>query len=457
MLIKITPLILFIICNYTFSQERIKINIHIPSKANNYLYINNQNDSVLLDKNGYCKAEMNALDNFYYHLWFKDINSDNEVFENFISSEQENLTLIIFPNMEINIRERGNTYVIQDENDINKYYTEDRIYKNLMYEVSRDISLNNYMDTIIFFINKRIDLLNKINIQTKFQKEYKTLYNSVLTDKYQFWYFYARNNFKNLIIDSIQYNNVINNLKNEFENYLNSSDFINASLISLKIDIDLIDYIYYKDYYKKLFTHYCNYPDLNIRNQLLINYSSYYNNYFLSLGNKYFVYADSCISILKSLDNIDKDLFEELKNNFLYHEKWRKGNVFNDFELYNTMGNIVKLSDYKDKYILLHFWSTVCAPCIRDIPLINNLYDNFSDTLVVLNIAWDDKDRLVNFLKNRTLKGTNCYTNRISRKPFSIFMIELPGYVFLEPQNIIFDTYNNISDIDNILMNQKIK
>jgi len=55
-----------------------------------------------------------------------------------------------------------------------------------------------------------------------------------------------------------------------------------------------------------------------------------------------------------------------------------------DFELKNTTGDTVKLSDYKGKVILIDFWGTWCPPCRRMIPVLASFVNKCSKEGVVL-------------------------------------------------------------------------
>jgi thiol-disulfide isomerase/thioredoxin len=49
------------------------------------------------------------------------------------------------------------------------------------------------------------------------------------------------------------------------------------------------------------------------------------------------------------------------------------------FYLENSIGGFNKLSDFRNKVVLINFWATYCAPCIKSIPDKNKLCVNFMD------------------------------------------------------------------------------
>ena len=44
-----------------------------------------------------------------------------------------------------------------------------------------------------------------------------------------------------------------------------------------------------------------------------------------------------------------------------------------DFTLETLDGTSVALGDYRDKFVLLNFWATWCAPCRKEMPALDNL------------------------------------------------------------------------------------
>jgi thiol-disulfide isomerase/thioredoxin len=64
----------------------------------------------------------------------------------------------------------------------------------------------------------------------------------------------------------------------------------------------------------------------------------------------------------------------------------------NDIELPNLDGELVKLSSFKGKYILLEFWASWCGPCREENPNLLMLYNNYkSKGFEIYAVSLDDK------------------------------------------------------------------
>jgi len=55
-----------------------------------------------------------------------------------------------------------------------------------------------------------------------------------------------------------------------------------------------------------------------------------------------------------------------------------------NFTLKDLAGKEISLSDYKNKVVLVNFWATWCPPCIKEMPDLEKLHQNYKERGVQL-------------------------------------------------------------------------
>lgn len=65
------------------------------------------------------------------------------------------------------------------------------------------------------------------------------------------------------------------------------------------------------------------------------------------------------------------------------------------WQLTNLDGEMVSLSDFKGKPVLVNFWATWCPPCLAEMPLIQEYADRYKNDLVVLAINAGEDESVV--------------------------------------------------------------
>lgn len=60
------------------------------------------------------------------------------------------------------------------------------------------------------------------------------------------------------------------------------------------------------------------------------------------------------------------------------------------FQLPDLAAARVSLDDYRGKVVLMHFWATFCAPCVKEMPDLEVLWNDYlAEDLVILAVAAD--------------------------------------------------------------------
>lgn len=78
-----------------------------------------------------------------------------------------------------------------------------------------------------------------------------------------------------------------------------------------------------------------------------------------------------------------------------------------DFELESMDGSIVKLSENRDKNVIINFWYTGCQFCVVEMPDLQKLQDTYQDDLLLLAInVGESKEKVEEFLDENNLSFT---------------------------------------------------
>jgi len=110
------------------------------------------------------------------------------------------------------------------------------------------------------------------------------------------------------------------------------------------------------------------------------------------------------------------------------------GGSWIDFSYPDINGKVRSLSENLGKVVLLDLWATWCAPCLAEIPALENLEKQFEGKDVVfISLSIDtDKAKWQNMVKQKQLSGIQLFSNSEPRFIQDYEVAEVPRYIVFD-------------------------
>ena len=134
---------------------------------------------------------------------------------------------------------------------------------------------------------------------------------------------------------------------------------------------------------------------------------------------------------------------------------YRKNDKIFDFPVILLDGSKTRIEDYlnKDKYLLLYFWGTWCAPCKRELPRLKEFYIKNHDQIEIVGIAVNSKKAAVlEYIEKNDIEWVNSIP---SKKNLGSIMTKLnvqgvPSFILVNQDGIITSEDTGLFTIENM-------
>jgi peroxiredoxin len=132
------------------------------------------------------------------------------------------------------------------------------------------------------------------------------------------------------------------------------------------------------------------------------------------------------------------------------------GKLAPDFSLKDSKGKIIKLSDFKGKYVYIDVWNTSCSPCRKEFPVMEGLIEKYkNNNIAFIGISLDKSEETwLKFIEKKKLKGIQLYGEGWDSKFVKNYFIKFnPRFILIDDnQKIVYLSAPRPSgNIDNIL------
>lgn len=141
-----------------------------------------------------------------------------------------------------------------------------------------------------------------------------------------------------------------------------------------------------------------------------------------------------------------------IKNYLELSRDLKAGDRAVDFKMPDINGEMVGLSDFQGKYVLLDFWGSGCGPCRLESPNLLRNYKEYRDRgFEIISITFDrDREAWEKAVKKDGMIWTTLFDSKGSDgdviMTYNVFF--MPTYFLIDPEGIIIDSWQGTGQLD---------
>lgn len=178
-----------------------------------------------------------------------------------------------------------------------------------------------------------------------------------------------------------------------------------------------------------------------IISQKIIDELTYSRTEFILKGNNKISESEysKFMSMVKN-ENYRKEIDVAYQN----IQKLSEGTVSPSFELYDINDRLVSLESLKGKLVYIDIWATWCIPCIKEIPALKIVEEEFKNEEIyfVSMCLKDSKENFEKMVKEKALGGVQLFAPNDEISFFKdYFLSTIPRFILIDKEGKIIDAY----------------
>ena len=137
---------------------------------------------------------------------------------------------------------------------------------------------------------------------------------------------------------------------------------------------------------------------------------------------------------------------------------WQENEPSLTFELTDTAGNVYTQENTRGKYLVVNFWATWCTPCLKEIPVFVEFYNQHSDQVEILGLDYEpiNLSAIDKFIERFSINYPIILFDEKNESEYSKFgdIVGMPTTQIYDPKGELMQTFLgeiNIEDLQKII------
>jgi thiol-disulfide isomerase/thioredoxin len=115
-----------------------------------------------------------------------------------------------------------------------------------------------------------------------------------------------------------------------------------------------------------------------------------------------------------------------------------------NWQLVDVDNGPYNFEEAKGEVVLLNFWATWCAPCVAEMPSLQNLYNDYGEKVTFLFVAQDKKQKVSTFIEKHGYNLPIYFSN--TKAPGLLTAKTIPTTYVIDKQGEIIVVETGVSD-----------